>query len=83
MNQRNLPPQKRTCYDLGVCQQRTPACQDCDCEPFNMLVMPTAPVEPVATAKPRTAWVFEIVFEKRDLILVAIVVAVAYIAARS
>ena len=72
----NRPP--RTCHELGVCQQRTPPCRGC--EPFNASIKPAAPVEP---AKPRTAWVFEVVFEKRDLILAAIVVAVAYIAARS
>lgn len=68
----------RTCQELGVCQRRTPACQGC--EPVNASANLPAPVPP---AKPRTAWVFEVVFEKRDLILVSIVVALAYIAARS
>lgn len=68
----------RTCQELGVCQQRTPACHGC--ETAQCAGNPPAPAQP---AKPRTAWVFEVVFEKRDLILVVIVVAVAYIAARS
>lgn len=72
---------RRTCAELGVCQQRTPACSGCDCQPFNALVMPTAPVEPVATAKPRTVWAFAISFGSWDLVGAVCIVALAYFAA--
>lgn len=80
----NRPPQapSRTCHDLGVCQQRTPPCRGC--EPFNSLVnAPAKPVAPVQPAKPRTVWIFEVVFSKIDIILLAAVVALAYTLARS
>ena len=68
----------RTCQELGVCQQRTPACQGC--EPVNASANLPAPVPP---AKPRTAWVFKVVLENRELIVLSIVLALAYMAARS
>lgn len=82
MNQRNPSPQKRTCHDLGVCQQRTPPCRGC--EPFNALI--DAPIKlpaPVEPTKPRTEWIFEIAFGKLDVILLVACVALAYIAVRS
>lgn len=68
------PRPGRTCAELGVCQNRKEPCTGCK------------PAEPVATArpvKPRTAWMFEIVFSKLDLMLLALVVSLAYAVARS
>lgn len=63
---------KRTCAELGVCQNRKVPCLGC------------TPSQPASKpAKPRTQWIFEVMFEKRDLIFAAIVIAIAYIAARS
>lgn len=70
---------RRTCADLGVCKNRRPACGGC--EPFNALI--DAPIKlpaPVAPAKPRTEWLFEIVLNKLDVILLVAVVALAYMA---
>lgn len=78
MNQPTTARPCRTCHDLGICQQRTPPCRGC--EPFNAPIKPVAPTQP---QKPRTVWIFEVVFERLDLILLAIVVALAYAAARS
>ena len=80
MNQRNPSPQKRTCHDLGVCQQRTPPCRGC--EPFNALI--DAPIKlpaPKTPAKPRTVWAFAISFDSWDLVAAVALVALAYFSA--
>jgi hypothetical protein len=69
---------KRTCYELGVCQQRTPPCRGC--VPLHTPIKTPPQVQP---KKPRTAWIFEIVFSYKDLIFVSVVVAFAYLAARA
>lgn len=67
---------KRTCYELGVCQQRTPPCRGC--EPLQMPVKPPATQKPAA---PRTAWAFQVSFEGLDLLAAVGLVAVCYFCA--
>lgn len=65
---------RRTCADLGVCQNRKEPCAGCTS------AQPVIPVKP-AQPEPRTVWAFAVSFSSWDLVGAVALVALAYFAA--
>lgn len=70
-------PPRRTCAELGVCQNRKEPCAGCA---STQLAKPVTPAKS-ARPEPRTVWAFAISFQAWDLVGAVALVAPAYFAA--
>lgn len=71
---------RRTCAELGVCQQRTPACAGCNTAKKSPSTPPLQSGKQ-DVEKPRTLWALAVSFQSWDLVGAVALVALAYFAA--